>query len=83
MMGVAISVTAVCATISSPFWGRLSDKASRKTVLQISQCFSLVGYALLAAIAIAAAFVVGLFGHKREGKERDAKSRGDRAASAA
>ncbi|MDQ2908375.1 MAG: MFS transporter [Candidatus Eremiobacteraeota bacterium] len=48
VMGAAISVTAVCATISSPFWGRLSDKVSRKTVLQISQCFSLVGYALLA-----------------------------------
>jgi len=48
LMGVAISVTAVFATISSPFWGRLSDRVSRKTVLQFSQCFSLVGFVLLA-----------------------------------
>jgi len=48
IMGVALSVTAVFATLSSPLWGRLSDKVSRKTVLQISQCFSLVGFALLA-----------------------------------
>ncbi len=48
MMGVAISVTAVFATLSSPGWGRLSDKVSRKTVLQYSQCFSLVGFVLLA-----------------------------------
>ncbi len=48
VMGVAIAVTALCATISSPFWGRLSDKVSRKTVLQYSQCFSLVGFVLLA-----------------------------------
>jgi len=38
IMGVALSVTAVFATLSSPLWGRLSDKVSRKTVLQISQC---------------------------------------------
>ncbi|MBC5798561.1 MAG: MFS transporter [Candidatus Eremiobacteraeota bacterium] len=48
VMGAAISVTAVWATLSSPVWGRLSDKVSRKTVLQYSQCFSLVGFVLLA-----------------------------------
>ncbi len=48
LMGVALSITAVCATLSSPLWGRLSDKIGRKTVLQASQGFSFVGYALLA-----------------------------------
>lgn len=48
VMGSAIAVTAVCATISSPLWGALSDRIGRKRVLQISQAFSFVGYASLA-----------------------------------
>lgn len=48
VIGAALSTTAVCATISSPLWGGLSDRIGRKRVLQISQCFSLAGYVLLA-----------------------------------
>jgi len=48
MMGALISVTAVCATISSPFWGYLSDRIGRKNVLISSQGFTLGGYLLIA-----------------------------------
>jgi DHA1 family tetracycline resistance protein-like MFS transporter len=47
-MGLLISTTAACAAISSPFWGKLSDRAGRRIVLVASQGFSLVGYLLLA-----------------------------------
>ena len=48
VIGVALSVTAVFATISSPVWGGLSDRIGRKNVIQASQLFSLGGYILLA-----------------------------------
>jgi MFS family permease len=48
MMGALISVTAVCATISSPLWGHLSDRVGRKSVLMSSQGFTLAGYLLIA-----------------------------------
>jgi MFS family permease len=48
MMGALISVTAACATISSPLWGYLSDKVGRKSVLMSSQGFTLGGYVLIA-----------------------------------
>lgn len=48
MIATLLSVTAIFAALSSPVWGRLSDKLGRKEVLQFSQGFSFVGYALLA-----------------------------------
>jgi DHA1 family tetracycline resistance protein-like MFS transporter len=46
--GALIATTAVCATLSSPVWGSLSDRYGRKRVLLGSQLFSLGGYLLLA-----------------------------------
>ncbi len=46
--GALIATTAVCATLSSPVWGSLSDRFGRKRVLLGSQLFSLAGYLLLA-----------------------------------
>jgi len=48
VMGLLISTTALCATVSSPFWGKLSDRIGRKRVLVASQGFSFAGYFLLA-----------------------------------
>ena len=67
MMGALISVTAVCATISSPFWGYLSDRIGRKSVLMSSQGFTLGGYLLIAVagnipVLFASRIVAGLGG---------------------
>jgi MFS family permease len=43
-----IATTAVCATLSSPAWGSLSDRYGRKRVLLGSQLFSFAGYLMLA-----------------------------------
>ncbi|MBC5810213.1 MAG: MFS transporter [Candidatus Eremiobacteraeota bacterium] len=47
-MGALLSTAAICATVSSPLWGRLSDRIGRKRVLMASQGFTLCGYLLLA-----------------------------------
>ncbi len=47
-MGLLISTTALCATLSSPGWGYLSDRIGRKRVLLSSQWFTLGGYLLIA-----------------------------------
>ncbi len=47
-MGLLVSTTALCAALSSPVWGKLSDRLGRKAVLMSSQGFSLAGYFLLA-----------------------------------
>jgi len=47
-MGLLISTTALCATLSSPGWGYLSDHVGRKKVLLSSQGFTLAGYLLIA-----------------------------------
>jgi len=47
-MGLLISATALCAALSSPGWGYLSDRIGRKKVLLSSQCFTLGGYLLIA-----------------------------------
>lgn len=49
MAGSLIGITAVCATISSPLWGMLSDRHGRKSALLGSQAFSFIGYLLLAS----------------------------------
>jgi len=46
--GTLITVAAVCATISSPLWGGLSDRVGRKRALLGSQAASLAGYVLIA-----------------------------------
>ncbi len=48
MAGSLITTTALCATLSSPFWGALSDRLGRKTALLGSQVASFAGYLLLA-----------------------------------
>jgi predicted MFS family arabinose efflux permease len=47
-VGLLLSTMAIAAAISSPVWGRLSDRFGRKTVMVASQVFSLAGYVLLA-----------------------------------
>ena len=47
-MGMLISTMALCATLSSPGWGYLSDHVGRKKVLLSSQGFTLAGYLLIA-----------------------------------
>jgi len=49
VVGSLIATTAVCATLSSPFWGALSDRYGRKRALLGSQAASFVGYLLLAS----------------------------------
>ena len=46
--GTLITVSALCATLSSPFWGGLSDRAGRKRTLLASQVATFAGYVLLA-----------------------------------
>jgi predicted MFS family arabinose efflux permease len=46
--GALIATTAVCATLSSPLWGALSDRVGRKRALLGSQVCSLTGYLLIA-----------------------------------
>ena len=46
--GTLITTGALCATIASPFWGRLSDRAGRKRALLGSQIAAFTGYVLLA-----------------------------------
>jgi DHA1 family tetracycline resistance protein-like MFS transporter len=46
--GSLITVTAICATVSSPLWGMLSDRYGRRAALLGSQVFSFAGYLMLA-----------------------------------
>jgi DHA1 family tetracycline resistance protein-like MFS transporter len=46
--GSLITTSALCATLSSPLWGRLSDVAGRKRALLGSQAASFGGYLVLA-----------------------------------
>lgn len=46
--GTLITVSAICATLSSPFWGALSDRAGRKRALLSSQVATFAGYLVLA-----------------------------------
>ncbi len=48
MAASLITTTAICATISSPFWGALSDRFGRRPALLGSQVASFVGYLMLA-----------------------------------
>lgn len=47
-VGSLLTTTALCATLSSPAWGALSDRFGRKSALVGSQAFSFVGFILLA-----------------------------------
>jgi DHA1 family tetracycline resistance protein-like MFS transporter len=48
-VGAVYSTVALCALVSSPFWGRLSDRIGRKGVLIAAQVAGLLGFSLLAA----------------------------------
>jgi DHA1 family tetracycline resistance protein-like MFS transporter len=48
-VGAIYATVAVCSLVSSPFWGRLSDRIGRKGVLLAAQVASLLGFLLLAS----------------------------------
>jgi DHA1 family tetracycline resistance protein-like MFS transporter len=48
-VGAIYSTVAVASLLSSPFWGRLSDRIGRKGVLIAAQVAGLLGFSLLAA----------------------------------
>ncbi|HXF34448.1 MAG TPA: MFS transporter [Candidatus Acidoferrales bacterium] len=48
LVGVLMTTTAVCSTISAPIWGWLSDRLGRKRIVMTSQLFSLAGYFVIA-----------------------------------
>jgi MFS transporter, DHA1 family, tetracycline resistance protein len=48
-IGAIYATVSFCALISSPFWGRLSDKIGRKGVLLAAQIASFLGFSLLAS----------------------------------
>jgi DHA1 family tetracycline resistance protein-like MFS transporter len=48
-VGAIYSTVAVASLLSSPFWGRLSDRIGRKGVLIAAQLAGLLGFSLLAA----------------------------------
>jgi MFS family permease len=48
-VGAIYATLAVCSLLSSPFWGRLSDRIGRKGVLIAAQVAGLLGFSLLAA----------------------------------
>jgi len=48
-IGAIYATVAVCSLLSSPFWGRLSDRIGRKGVLIAAQVAGLFGFSLLAA----------------------------------
>lgn len=48
-IGAIYAALAVCSLLSSPFWGRLSDRIGRKGVLIAAQVAGLLGFSLLAA----------------------------------
>jgi MFS transporter, DHA1 family, tetracycline resistance protein len=48
-IGAIYATLAVCSLLSSPFWGRLSDRIGRKGVLIAAQVAGLLGFSLLAS----------------------------------
>jgi DHA1 family tetracycline resistance protein-like MFS transporter len=48
-VGAIYATLAACSLLSSPFWGRLSDRIGRKGVLIAAQVAGLLGFSLLAA----------------------------------
>lgn len=48
LVGVLMTTTAVCSTVTAPMWGWLSDRFGRKRIVMTSQVFSLAGYFLIA-----------------------------------
>ena len=49
VVGAIYATLAVCSLLSSPLWGRLSDRIGRKGVLIAAQVAGLLGFSLLAA----------------------------------
>lgn len=48
-VGAIYATVAFCSLVSSPFWGRLSDKVGRKGVLLAAQIAGFLGFTLLAS----------------------------------
>ena len=48
-IGAIYATVAVCSLVSSPFWGRLSDRIGRKGVLIAAQVAGFLGFSLLAS----------------------------------
>jgi MFS family permease len=48
VVGAIYAMVALCSLVSSPFWGRLSDRVGRRGVLLAAQVASFLGFALLA-----------------------------------
>lgn len=47
-VGALMTTMAVCSSASAPVWGAMSDRFGRKSIVMISQLFSLSGYLMLA-----------------------------------
>ena len=66
-IGIIISLNAVTSLVSGPFWGKLSDKYGRKSILLVSQMGTLISFIILAAansmgVLMLSRVVDGLFG---------------------
>lgn len=48
-VGAIYATVAACSLVSSPFWGRLSDRIGRKGVLMAAQIAAFLGFVLLAS----------------------------------
>lgn len=48
-VGAIYATVAACSLVSSPFWGRLSDRIGRKGVLMAAQIAAFLGFVLLTA----------------------------------
>lgn len=48
IVGMLLSVPALCAAIAAPLWGKTSDSAGRKFIILVAQAFTLAGYVVLA-----------------------------------
>ncbi|HTW84171.1 MAG TPA: MFS transporter [Candidatus Sulfotelmatobacter sp.] len=49
VVGAIYATVAVCSLLSSPLWGRLSDRIGRRGVLLAAQVAALIGFVLLAS----------------------------------
>jgi DHA1 family tetracycline resistance protein-like MFS transporter len=47
MVGMLLSIPALCSMLAAPVWGKFSDRAGRKFIILIAQGFTLAGYTIL------------------------------------
>ncbi len=48
MVGALLSIPALCSMVAAPIWGKLSDRAGRKTIILTAQFLTLAGYLMQA-----------------------------------